>query len=185
MNPILLDFPDQFKSARLLIRCPRPGDGAMINAAVVESFAELTLWMPWAKTLPSVENTEEYVRNAHANFITRKALPLIFLRKSDGMFVGSSGLHDIDWDVPKFEIGYWVRTSLSRQGYVSEAVNAITAFCFDNLKARRVQIRMDDRNDKSWRVAERCGFTLEGTLHNDALGVQGDVRSTRFYAKVK
>lgn len=54
MNPILLDFPDSLESERLIIRCPRAGDGAMINAAIVESFAELTRWMPWARTLPTV-----------------------------------------------------------------------------------------------------------------------------------
>lgn len=31
MNPILLDFPESFETARLLIRCPIPGDGAAFN----------------------------------------------------------------------------------------------------------------------------------------------------------
>jgi len=185
MNPILLDFPDHFESERLLLRCPRVGDGAMINAAIVESFAELTQWMPWAKTLPTVEDTEEFVRRAQANFLKRETLPLIVLNKIDASFVGLSGLHDVNWDVPKFEIGYWLRTECSGKGYMTETVNAITQFCFETLKARRVQIQMDDRNKRSWRVAERCGFTLEGILHNEALGMNGELRNTRIYAKVQ
>jgi RimJ/RimL family protein N-acetyltransferase len=42
---------------------------------------------------------------------------------------------------------------------------------------------MDDRNERSWRVAERCGFTLEGILRNEAIGVHGELRNTRIYAK--
>lgn len=185
MNPILLDFPDAFESERLIIRCPRSGDGAMINAAIAESFAELTRWMPWARTLPAVEDTEEFVRRAHANFIRRESLPLILLDKGAGSFVGSSGLQEVNWAVPRFEIGYWLRTSCTGKGFMTEAVNAITTFAFDTLDARRVEIHMDDRNERSWRVAERCGFALEGILRHHELDNDGLLRDTRIYAKVR
>ena len=32
------------------------------------------------------------------------------------------GLHRIDWAVPKFEIGYWARTSHAGRGYITEDV---------------------------------------------------------------
>lgn len=185
MNPILLDFPDVFESERLLIRCPRAGDGAMINAAIRESFAELRPWMAWARTVPTVEDTEAFVRQAQASFIQRESLPLILLNKADGRFVGSSGLHDVRWDVPSFAIGYWLRTSCTGQGYMTEAVNAIMAFAFDALNARRVEIRMDDRNERSWRVAERCGFALEGILRRCEPDGDGRLRDMRIYAKVR
>ena len=35
--PILLDFPESFETERLLIRCPLPGDGHELHAAVRES----------------------------------------------------------------------------------------------------------------------------------------------------
>jgi RimJ/RimL family protein N-acetyltransferase len=53
------------------------------------------------------------------------------------------------------------------------------------LKAERVEIRMDDHNVRSWRVAERAGFTLEGVLRRDALAPDGRVRNTRVYAQVR
>ena len=72
--------------------------------------------------------------------------------------VGSSGLQGIDWEVPKFEIGYWCRTSFTGRGYITEAVRGITAFAFEALGARRVEIRCDSRNHPSVRVAQRAGF---------------------------
>jgi RimJ/RimL family protein N-acetyltransferase len=56
---------------------------------------------------------------------------------------------------------------------MTEAVRAITSIAFDALGARRVEIRCDPSNLKSARVAERAGFTLEGTLHNNELGTDG------------
>ena len=91
---------------------------------------------------------------------------LLFL-KGTGTLVGSSGLHRIDWEVPKFEIGYWCRTGFTGRGYVTEAVRGISAFAFDVLGARRVEIRCDSRNLPSARGAERAGFRLEGELRNN------------------
>jgi RimJ/RimL family protein N-acetyltransferase len=185
MNPILLDFPDSFESERLLIRCPRPGDGQAMHEAIVESLDELRPWMPWARGEQSRDVSEAYCRECIAEFASRKSLQLILLDKRDGSFVGGSGFHDIDWVVPKFEIGYWLRSSRTHQGFMTETVNALAQFAFGALKARRVQIRMDNRNERSWRVAERCDFRLEGVLRNFELGLDGAPRDTRLYAKTQ
>jgi RimJ/RimL family protein N-acetyltransferase len=182
-NPLLLDFPDQFETERLIIRAPRAGDGPAANAAIHESARELQAWMPWAQTLPTVEETEAHLRGAAARFLTREDLPLVLWRKSDGVFVGGSGLHRIDWSVPSMEIGYWVRTSLSGQGYVTEAVIGITRFAFEHLGAQRIEIRCDARNTRSAAVAERAGYTLEARLHHQARDVDGGLRDTLVYTR--
>lgn len=184
-NPLLLDIPEQFTTERLLIRAPLAGDGAAVNAAVAESINELRPWMPWAQTMPSVEDSELHTRRSRAKFLLREDLHLRLFLHKDGTFVGSSGLHRIDWDVPKFEIGYWVRTSLSGQGFITEAVAAIAAFAMEQLNAQRVEIRCDDRNHRSWRIAERCGFQYEGMLRNDSRAPDGTLCSTRVYSRVR
>ena len=181
-KPLLLDIPDRIETERLIIRAPRAGDGAAGNAAICESLDALRPWMAWAEPVPSVEDSEEHFRRAAAHWLAREDLPLVLLRKEDGLFVGGSGLHRIDWSVPMLEIGYWIRTSLSRQGYVTEAVRAITTFAFDVLAAQRVEIRCDARNTRSAAVAERAGYTLEARLRSQARGVDGTLRDTLIYA---
>lgn len=185
MNPILKDFPDQFETERLVIRSPRPGEGRMVYEAVMESIEQLKLWMPWAHQEMSPEIQEGISRRMHANFLAREDLPLRLFHKDTGELVGGSGLHRFDWDVPRFEIGYWVRTKFEGQGYITEAVIGITNFAFEKLFAERVEIRMDDKNERSWRVAERAGFTLEGILRKDARTVDGKLRDTRVYALIR
>jgi ribosomal-protein-serine acetyltransferase len=68
---------------------------------------------------------------------------------------------------------------------VDEVVQALSRLAFERLDARRVEIRMDDGNRASWRVAERCGFTLEGVLRRDSLRPDGTPRDTRVYARVR
>jgi len=62
---------------------------------------------------------------------------------------------------------------------------ALTKLAFEQLNALRVEIRCDDRNHKSSRVAERAGFQLEGILRNESHGLDGSLRSTRVYSKIR
>ncbi len=185
MNPLLLHIPESLETERLLIRAPRIGDGAEINPAILESINELRPWMPWAENAPTVSDTEENSRRAVARFILREDLRLQYYLKSDGSFIGSSGLHRIDWSVPKFEIGYWTRTSRCGQGYACEAVRAIADFAFTTLGACRVEIRMDERNLPSQRVAERAGFPCEGILRAYERDLSGSLRDTRIHARMR
>lgn len=179
MNP---DVPEELTSERLLISRPRLEHVRPLHEAVNESLAELRPWMPWASGEYTVEGCEESLRGAIARFVTFKDLRYHFFDRSSGALLGSSGLHRIDWRIPRFEIGYWVRTTAARKGYVSEAVRALSTTAFERLGANRVEIRCDDRNEASGRVAERCGFILDGVLRNYTVGNDGTLRDERVYS---
>lgn len=176
------EVPDEIRSERLTIRCPRVEDVKDIYRSVTESLPELRPWMPWAHTDYSLEECEINTRQAIAKFTTRQDLRYHFHDRSNGEHIGSSGLHRIDWRVPRFEIGYWIRSSRVGNGYVSETVRALSRLAFEQLGANRVEIRCDDLNRASARVAERCGFELEGTLLNWRRGPDGSLRHERVYA---
>src|SRR5215208_4802331 len=180
--PILMDFPESFKTERLLIRSPLFGDGPHLHAAVRESMGELTPWMPWPKEHRTVDDSEASARRARVAFLERSELRLHLYLKGTDTLVGSSGLQGIDWGVPKFEIGYWCRTKFTGRGYMTEAVRGITAFALEVLGARRVEIRCDSRNLASVRIAERAGFLLEGELHNNEVGTDGEPSDILIYA---
>ncbi|HZL35791.1 MAG TPA: GNAT family N-acetyltransferase [Tepidisphaeraceae bacterium] len=181
-NPILLDIPEAFETDRLLIRVPRPGDGPALNAAILETFETLRLWMPWAKECPSIEKSEENSRKAYSLFLAREDITLRLIHKSSGLFLGSSGCHPRDWAIPKFEIGYWCRTRFEGQGYITEAVNGITQFGFDVMGAKRIEIRCDTTNSRSIKVAERVGMRREGEFMSDGLGMDGTLRDMVLFA---
>jgi RimJ/RimL family protein N-acetyltransferase len=184
-DPILYSIPESFESERLLIRAPLLDDGVMVNEAVKESIEQLRPWMPWARNIPSIEESEISIRKSRIQFLDRTDLRLLLIRKETGQLIGSSGLHRMDWQSRKFEIGYWVRTSCANQGYITEAVEAITNYAVHELQANRIEIRCDGRNTRSARVAERLGFVLEGILRNETCDVDGSLRNTMVFSKVR
>lgn len=185
INPILISFPEQFETENLIIRAPLWGDGAQLNEAVRGSANELRPWLPFARNIPSVEESEAYVRKARLRFLERSDLVLHLVEKHTGELVGSSGLHRMNWDIRAFEIGYWLRTSRTGKGLMTEAVNAITAFAIHHLEANRIEIRCNKRNLASSRVAERCGFTLEGVLRNINQEESGELADFQIFSKAR
>ena len=113
-----------------MIRSPLPGDGPEVYAAVRESIEELSPWMAWPKEHRTVDDSEASARRARVAFQARSELRLHLYLKGTDTLVGIAGLQDIDWDVPKFEIGYWCRTGYTGHGYITEAVKAITSLAY-------------------------------------------------------
>jgi RimJ/RimL family protein N-acetyltransferase len=182
--PILLDIPDTFESERLLIRAPRPGDGVAIDEAVRETLGPLRQWMDWALPEPSVEISETFARRGAADYIARTSFPMLLWLKDGSTLVGSSGFYVRDWLVPSFEIGYWCRARFEGQGYISEAVRAISRFIFSELGARRIEIRCDARNERSAHVAQRAGYQLEGRFRNHRIDTSGQLQDSLIFALV-
>jgi RimJ/RimL family protein N-acetyltransferase len=185
MNPLLLDIPDTLETERLWIRAPRPGDGAALHEAVRASLIELRAWpasLPWAVFEPTLESSEVFCRQGQADFLARRNFPMLLFLKSNSLCIGSSGLHAVDWVVPKCEIGYWCRTGHTGQGLVSEAVKELSDFAQRHLGARRIVSLTDEDNRASRRVAERAGYRLEGLLRHERRAPDGQLRNTCIYA---
>lgn len=177
-------LPEQLESKRLIIRAARPGDGAMFNAAVAQSSEDLKAWLGWVYPVPTLEASEADVRRAYARYLMNEDLMAFFIDKQTGELVGGSGLHNANWVLRQFEVGYWCRTGWGGKGLITEGVRALSDYALDILAAKRVFLTTDDRNTQSWRLAERAGFTLEGILRNERHDPQGRLRNTRVYSRI-
>src|SRR5574339_993096 len=124
MQPRILPFPRT--TQRLILQPPSPENAAAIQEALKESFSQLQVWMDWATTLQSLETTKTVLARAQARYEAREDFGVHAFLKDTGTFVLSAGLHPLNWEVPKFEIGYWCRTSMQGKEYVTEVVRELT-----------------------------------------------------------
>lgn len=182
------DFPMPITTDRLIIRPIKPTDAKILYSAIVESFDELNRYMHWPRNISSLADTEKYVQSAVQNWIEKKNdepyLALIILDKNTNDFIGGTSFHHYDWEIPSVETGYWIRTSKSGKGYITEAINVITQYAFKQLKAKRISLTCDPDNIKSKNIAERLNYTLEGRLKNHRIKPDsGKIGDTLIYAR--
>lgn len=180
----LPEVPEEFFTERLKLRMPKPGDGKTINAAIKASMDELKPWLGFVQDDPSPKDTEINTLESHILFLKRENLRYLIFDKETDEFIGTTGFHAVEWDIPKMEIGYWISTAHSGKGFMIEAVGALTDLAINDFGCCRVEIRCDAENTKSRAVPEKLGYALEGTLHNDELSVDGKrLTDTCIYAK--
>jgi [ribosomal protein S5]-alanine N-acetyltransferase len=81
----------------------------------------------------------------------------------NGDFAGEINLNSIQrGPFQNAYIGYWIDEKQAGQGYMAEAVVAVSRFAFDELHLHRVQIAIIPRNTNSRRVMEKLAIRDEG-----------------------
>ena len=97
-----------------------------------------------------------------------------YWEKTQGMLVIVTPEGEIAGHIEFFRpVSYWDAFELSYQlydnrhaghGYVTEAVQLLVDYLFGAKKEHRIHLVIVPENTASRRIAEKCGFTLEGTV---------------------
>jgi ribosomal-protein-alanine N-acetyltransferase len=82
------------------------------------------------------------------------------------------------------EIGYVISNIYWNRGFISESIQEVIKFCFNELKLNRVEAHCDEENIGSARVMEKAGMKYEGTMR-EKLYVKDKYRSMKLYSILK
>lgn len=83
--------------------------------------------------------------------------------KQSGRLIGVIGLNNvIRGSFYSCHIGYKLDEGCINRGYMTQAVQAVVAYGFDELKLHRIEGSALPENVRSLRVMEKCGFAREG-----------------------
>ena len=171
-RPISIEMPEQLAGERVIARAYADEDAAALHAAIEVSRAHLQRWLPGFEHERTLDDVRASIRRAQAQWGLRESFSMgLFLR--GGGLLGDLRLRPTSWQIPAFDIAYWLRPDAVGQGYAGEAVRLLTSCAFERLHARRVAITCDPRNARSANVAQRLGYALEGRLRNSAIGPDG------------
>jgi ribosomal-protein-serine acetyltransferase len=173
----LIPLFEELRGQRVIVRPYRLEDAEALYEAVEESRDHIRPWLPWADAHQSLDETRDFIIRSMANWLLRESFDLGIWNHESGTLLGGIGFHPRDWELPYFEIGYWLRQSAEGHGYMAEAVRLLTDFLFAHLGAQRVEIRCNAQNTRSAAVAQRLGFIQDGRLRQarqNADGTPGD-----------
>ena len=151
--------------------------------AIVESRAELSPWMEWVHPGYSIAETEQWVTHCRKAWETDSSFGFTIVEHQTGQILGGCS---ISIDRPAYRngsIGYWIRTSRTKQGFASEAAALLAQFGFAQLGLIRIEIFVAAGNIASQRVAEKVGALREGLLRNRLL-IRGQPRDAYVFSLV-
>lgn len=174
---------EALETKRLWLRWPGPEDAPAVLESMTHSWPELTKWLYWTRTgLPTLEQCAQRQSEARATNAAGDALHYNLFLKPNGAFIGKLSFFEIEWEVPKAGIGYWLDTRFVGQGLMTEATKELTCYGMDELKLARIQIDCNPLNTGSAQIAQRCGYAFEGNLINWSRDAQGALKDMAVYA---
>ena len=170
--------PEEHRDGDLLLRPWRPGDGEELHRAVVESCAHLRRFMSWPRPDSTVEDSENYARHSRARWLLGEDWAVGVWR--DERLVGGSGfmLRGRPLEHGTGEIGMWVRADEAGRGLGTRLLRAMVDWADADWPFHKLTWLCDSRNLASARVAEKCGFQLEGRLREHGPDAAGAGRET-------
>ena len=162
-------FP--LRTARLLLRDPRPDDFDAIHAYAIDP--EVVRYMEWGPNTPQVTRSVLDGWLADAAVWPRPVVNLAVEIAATGQMIGSIRLAVLSQEHRTADVGYSFHRPYWRRGYGTEAARAVVGAAFAELGMHRVWATCDVRNTGSWGVMEKLGMRREGLLRKDRLGRDG------------
>jgi len=186
MNLHALPLPTNLEllTPRLRLCATQENDGDEVNAAIQASWPELSTWMPWAKALPSLEESRSHARGAVWKWERRSEFDFSIRLRIGGRLIGKCSLHTLETLTGRAEIGYWLDSRLTGRGLMTEAIARLIIWG-EELGFGRLEIRCDARNIASQNVARRLGFEREGCLRRYVFDNGGRLSDLEIWARLR
>ena len=187
MDRMLLKVPTRIEAERLYLRSYEAGDGPWFYAMSHKNRTHLARYEAGniVLSIESKQDGEALVRELAAEWKARTCFFMGAFDRGTDEFVAQVYVGPVNWDVPEFAIGYFADRDHEGQGYVTEAAKAALGFIFEHLRAHRVRLECDDTNERSWRVAERCGMVREGHIRENKKNADGKLSGTLHFGLLK
>lgn len=175
MTPPDLRQPPTLCGDRVLLRPTTLSDVEGLIAAYDDD--ETLRWFPYGiESEPPSHRTV-----AHALASGRQVLTQV--ERRTGRIVGTTSIYDISELHARAMIGYtWLSRSVRGTGFNREAKMLLLDHLFGTLGMRRVQLNVDDMNERSRRAVLALGASEEGALRCHARRRDGTWRTTIVYS---
>ena len=142
---------------RLRLRPLRPAD----VPALREWMPDPALYAYWGKRPGKADKNPAFLFEKPAR--PTKSFHLGIEEKATGRVVGDLWGYRIEND-RKATVAIRIAPSRQDRGYGTEALAAMTDFCFAHTELRRLDAEVDVRNRSSRRMLEKCGYIKEARI---------------------
>lgn len=116
------------------------------------------------ESFTNIEQAEELIRRWNQRFKKNQGIRWGITLRSESRVIGTCGFHSWMKNHYKAEIGYELTPEYWRQGFMTEVIQKIIEFGFNNLGLNRIDAFVEPENTGSRKVLEKVGLREEGIL---------------------
>jgi RimJ/RimL family protein N-acetyltransferase len=178
-----MDFLPILENKRALLR-PLQIDDVYLLKPLALTNPELFEFM--STVIETEQDLLKFVCQALKDRIEQKSIPVIVFDKITNAVAGSTRFGNIDHDHKRAEIGWtWIAPQFQGTGLNKAMKFLMMQHAFEVLELNRVEIKTNERNQKSRRAIESIGGQYEGLLRHHMVNHDGSPRNTVYYSILK
>lgn len=140
----------------------------------------VTTYLMWT-THTSVRETKRVLSRWVSGYSQSDHYQWAICEKGSDDPIGSISVVDKNNRLAMVHIGYCLGRAWQGRGYMTECLERLIRFFFEDVKVNRIEARFDPRNPASGRVMAKSGMIFEGT-HRQADYNNLGICDTSFYA---
>lgn len=130
------------------------------------------------------EDTRRFVEENVQKAKDRIYFPYIIENLENGQFIGFFDIKNIDWNIPKAELGCYTDADHAGKGLTSKAFSMFTEHCFSTYGFQKLFLRTHQDNTAAQKLAEHNGFEVEGRIRRDYKTTKGEVVDLIYYGRI-
>ena len=111
-------------------------------------------------------DAREYIAHCREGWAAGTVMNFAITNVEVGRAIGSIGVRWVKPEQGVAEVGYWMAPEARGRGACTRAVQLVSRWLIEDCGVERLQLRADEQNVASRRVAENAGFTQEGVLRS-------------------
>ena len=111
-----------------------------------------------------IEKVNDFIHRYEDQRVNQSEITWGVCLKASGELIGTCCLGNFDEMARRSEIGYAIKEKEWNKGYVTEALNSVLAYGFNEIKLNRIEATITPGNDASVRVLEKLNFKTEGLV---------------------
>jgi len=131
------------------------------------------------------QDTQEFVKDMVKRSEEKIYFPYIIIDNNNQKIIGFIDLKNIDWNIPKSEMGFYIDKEYAGKGVTSKALKLLCDFCFSEYKFEKLFLRTHPSNVSAIAVAKKCGFELEGTIRKEYKTTSGEIMDLHYFGRLK
>ena len=132
----------------------------------------------------NLPDTLAYCKGIEQRILSKAYFPYMIIDVNTNAFIGLVDVKNIDWNVPKAELGYFIDSKYSGRGITTKAVAKVIEELIETHKFKKILCRVGSKNLGSIQVALNNNFKLEGTIRNDYRTTKGDIVDLNYYGRI-
>ena len=130
------------------------------------------------------EDTKIFLSEIVEKANKRQYFPYIIIKDSTNAIIGFLDLKNIDWSIPKSEMGLYIDEDYAGKGISTKAFVLFQEHCFKTYRFKKLFLRTHSKNYAARKVAEQAGFEIEGTIRRDYVTTSGELVDLIYYGKL-